>query len=355
MQPDFLRPDDHVLLMDVWDNPIPLHDLRHFRDVGVKTALHFVPWYLIETAPGVLDWTMIDAWIENDKKAGLKTLLVNNGYVPEFFPEDWYMKAHSGTVFNSVAKTGWSILSWWNRDAQKASIDFTQRVINRYKSNPTVAHVPGLGKEGETLLVPFEDTWYDDAAIQSFTAWAMKRHKGDIKSFNRSNFTSYKVWSEVRAPNSTKTGFHAPKPPPNDTPRWLFDTLLPQVLAHHRLFAPVSWSNLHYAFSWESGNFLIKDVYKALGNGVCSIQFTHFPHGNLMWKAVLDSNMYDTKLYVGSEWTEGMIPHTPLAIEQGIQGFVTSPIHSYSGHKATEPWMFDTFKWCIGEFLKVRR
>jgi len=69
-------------------------------------------------------------------------------------------------------------------------------------------------------------------------------------------------------------------------------------------------------------------------------------------KAVLSNPR--SKYFVGSEWVEGLKSNYEKAIEHGVYGFLTAPMHIYVPYAQIEDWMLDNIREAIKNLSLVR-
>ncbi len=124
------------------------------------------------------------------------------------------------------------------------------------------------------------------------------------------------------------------------------------VISRHKILE-AQHGELWTAFHHFNRPLWFKDVHDAIRlafptSTFYSIQYTYF--GNLIRrkKTVRDTqwarDMWNIKYFVGSEYCEGLREHTPIAIEHGIYGFITSPLYL---NRRLEQWMLDDLSWAM--------
>jgi len=62
-----------------------------------------------------------------------------------------------------------------------------------------------------------------------------------------------------------------------------------------------------------------------------------------------------SKYFVGSEWAEGLATNLEKALEHGVYGFLTSPMHNFVPYTQIEDWMLDNIKEAIKRLSLIRR
>ena len=78
------------------------------------------------------------------------------------------------------------------------------------------------------------------------------------------------------------------------------------------------------------------------------LQHWYFPCMDNDYARGLIRNNPKSKYFVGSEWVPGLETNYKAGMEQGAWGFLTSPIHAYSGEASFQEWMLNT----IGNAIK---
>jgi hypothetical protein len=116
---------------------------------------------------------------------------------------------------------------------------------------------------------------------------------------------------------------------------------------HHFLGHPKNWNNTHILNVYRA----IRDEFPAAP--FYSIQFAHFAVGNtpiveptLFAKTTLYKELFDLKVFVGSEYCEGLKTNYDKLIQQNLWGFITSPLQSFNmaKPKSIEPWMVEVIR-----------
>lgn len=329
-----MHKDDYIIAMDLWPDQengarrMDYGELCKLRDTGVKTVLTFIPWFKIEDKSGAIDWSETFDTATRYKRAGLKGLFVAPDMAPQHYPIDWYQKSWDGTLYNDVKKTGWSIFSPWNKDAQKRLAEFVvaaKRVLQTVGND--MQAIASLGREGESILVPQANAFHDNAAIAE--------------------------WNEVNggAPlpyQETGWGMQA------DTPvtRWLQASLTDFYVKSQSLYQE-NWTMLHRAYGWDAGCF-IDSMMGNLAGPKYGIQFTHFPHGPLMQRTLADMRKHNITMWAGSEYPEGIVKHVHLAISQGLQGLLTAPIYPGTRYTRVDNDVIKLFQYGMAAFKNAR-
>jgi hypothetical protein len=346
----FMKDDEFFLLMDLEPAdgimkgiPVDPDNLLRLRDAGIQTAVKYLDWGAIETKKGKYDWSASDAYVEKMHNAGMKVLLCTYISPPAFFPDEWYthfaggrdpaVPAYPNDAFGKPQKI--NTLSLWHAEAQAYSDAFIRKAIKHYSSDDTQLYNAQL-TVGETMYHN-EPAWFEDVALQAFK---------DYSHQDRQPF-------------------------PNDpiTEEWLRKTYLDTLIRQQQIFQEQGfgelWSSTHRLIAYFSGLYgngckWIDDMYEAyLSNFPTSqlnvIQYTYFPHGSSYWQMELnDMRLYGINIWGGAEYCEGLTPHTPIALAQGLRGLIISPIHPFTGHPQLEPWMVDAISTANGQFKANR-
>lgn len=332
MAAPFVRDDEYILLMDLEDEkgitrgrPISAEDMQRLADIGVRTAVKYVYWNLVQPKKDVWDWSHPDRLVTKCLKAGMKAVL--SAYVAPvtWGPDDWY------TLLASRAKSG--SLSLWCREAQDASDRFLQELRARY--GPEVSIFNAQLTNGETIYHN-EPAFYDVHALESY------RERFGAKAF----------------PSTTSL----------ETEGWLRDTYVGTLVRQYSILLKGSedqtiWTALNraiatYTWLWGNGCKYMDDVYRGYLQAfpeatINQIYYTFFPHGPGIWSQVMsDRRYYNLKIYAGAEYCEGLRNHVPLAVQQGLRGLILAPIHPFTPHEKIEPWMIEDIHWAIGEFRR---
>jgi len=99
--PSFLHADDYIILMITpgREEPWTVEVLTAMRQAGIRTVIHYVSWRDLERTPGEFNWPYVQAQIDRDRAADVKTLLSVYDIAPPFFEEDYYLRAPNGTRY----------------------------------------------------------------------------------------------------------------------------------------------------------------------------------------------------------------------------------------------------------------
>jgi hypothetical protein len=332
----FFAPDEHFILMDknqanFWEQPPALEgyisedDLRMLYDCGIRTAYMFdMKWNSIETSKGVYDWHYADDYVERATRLGYKVLIPSSTYIPQWFPDDWYLWDASGKPFDhhDVAPDTKHAISPWNSEAREYELRFLELLHHRYLAT-NVLVINSYTLAGETLL-PNELACYDPHALASFHAMygngEMPANDGRTAAWLKSTYIAL-----LLAQQSILV----------DTPsREIFTMLHPQLVEFHRPFS--------------NGCDWIADILEQYNSIVKPSVINHIYYTYTMWTNKHQlmcewAATYHEQVWGGAEYCEGLPMTTPQAIKNGNRGQILAPC--YPGiHEKIEPWMINNLK-----------
>jgi hypothetical protein len=288
----FIEPTEHLIVMDEYGNHLLPDELRMLADAGVKTvyAHGMINWQRMQPDENdLIDWSELDAYVANIRKAGLKVLLPFLQDPPNWKPDDWY--------FTRQASRGRMIPSYTNLRTKVDLDAFALEIIANYLGDD-VQTIYSIPIDGE---FPFHD-WPTDGAchvpIDKFVDFVLRR-------------------------------------------QWTFNAQFDEVwTSYHHTCNPVYIDPLYAALQ-----------ERFPGSQHYGIQFTYFPHGQgLMDKVICTSRRYKVKYYVGAEYCQGLRGNVPQCIAHGMHGVIVAPIHSFQPHHRVEKWMLDDIEWAIKTF-----
>lgn len=321
----FMADDEFIILMDFDDHPrsslvgpvVTPEDALRLREVGVKTAMKYVQWHMIEPERGVYDWDYLDKSIEKWTNADIKVMLNSPMTTIQWAPDNWYPKNRHELIIKSS-------LSAFNKEAQDYQNNFLKLLVDRYPKDKVCA-INGQLTQGETVYHN-EPAYYDDAAREDYA----QLYGSVDEDFN--NCESLKVEG------------------------WLKDAYVSMLVKQQMVLSQTPhkdiWTALHPAIRlWKhlkcNGNKYYFDIFQAFrrmlpDSQINQILYTYWPHGTGIWKIALeDASIFGIKLWVGSEYCEGMKTNLSNFLSQNLRGFITSPIHPFTPHKKIEQWMLD--------------
>jgi len=356
---EFLRADEWNIVMDMPEygvvasagsatghlisKALKVDELKRLRDVGVRTALEFVSWDRIETKRGRYDWSLPDEMVTRCRAAGMKAILMTPNHLPQWMPDDWWCWTRDGKAMRTVSAEDHvrivPCLSPWNEDAQWYQNVFIRMVCERYKADDVLC-IQSQTQDGEFILPAGAAGLYDPAALASFAEYTGSASTGSP---------------------STGSGSGLPDVTSPVTQRWMYASLREVVIEQQRIYCESHPSRtvcmqLHPEYTsnrWQaSGNMDIVEYWGAIQSVVkpdncMHIFFTCFYPG--MEERVMDYGArlqmrYGVDVLTGSEWPEGLRVNTGKAIEYGLRGLVTAPIHPFCARYALEEWMVEAFR-----------
>jgi hypothetical protein len=352
----FIPNNCHNLIMDLADDPrhvagyLPQHslsqdDLMRLSDAGMTVALEFVQWDRYSLSEAEYDFHTLDATLERVRKAGMKCLLLGPNTVPQWCPDSWYVQTQDGTPLKQVdtssrynSATRWGCLSPWNDEAQSYQNGFITAFCHKYNASDVLC-IQSHSRDGESLLPPGVAAFYDPAAVASFREYI-----------------------------GTQSEAALPDPMHYATQLWLRDSLSQVLLTQQHIYCESSphreiflQAHPYYAAWPNSGQAYLLDYYKLIQSDVRPdtfnmLAFTAFDNGHdaYLWPFVSQLQSMGINVYTGSEWAEGLNRNTPRAIEKGIRGLVTCPIHPFNGHTRVEEWMIGALAQSRQTFVEAK-
>lgn len=346
----FIKPDETNIVMDNPDTgvnkwkpeftsvPLKLDELKALRDTGVQTVLEFSPSASVDE--GVYNWGVTDEAVERCRKAGLKVLLMGPTTVPQWCPDDWYVRLADGTVMKDHDPRNpvqtWGCLSPWNSEARGWLREYVREFIMRY-SAPDVLCINSFSQEGESMLPPAGACLYDTAALQEYR---------------------YFMNDPTAVPNAAS----------GITQRWMFETLRSWVVTLQEMYVAghpsrEAFMSLHPVYwGWPaSGAYDIAGYMRAILDEVRPDRLTHIVFCyfdnkfDFMYRFVQEMMDLGIDYIVGSEWPEGLLTHSNEAARLGIKALLTCPTHPYKQRYTVEPWMLDAFRTSRAQQLKAHQ
>jgi hypothetical protein len=308
----FIRPDEHIIIMEDLYNPFSLDDLHKIEDAGIKTVYvtHPFCWNLIANRvvrdSSFWDWGSVDKRLEILLKTGLKLMLPFYHTTPDWFPDEWYIQKHPTELDHNIP-------NYANEDFIGAVDEFLVGALNHYRDiRDRVQLTYAIPAGGEFLwdAVLTENFPATDEQIINFV---VGRQKILAKQHNE-------IW----------------------------------MLFHNFLGDPMNWNNTHLPVLYQAlaNEFVGTDIY--------SIQGAHFSCGyttsNENQMKVKEYNKkFGIKFFVGSDYCEGLSTNFDAALEQGVRGFLTAPLHHShpKQFKVVKPWMVDAIKEANQKFMEI--
>lgn len=288
----FLSADEHLIVMDEYANHLTLDELRALAGVGVRTiyAHAMINWQRMQPHEGdLINWSELDDYIGDIRKAGLKVLLPFLQDPPNWKPDNWY--------FTRQTSHGRMIPSYTNKQTGYDLDAFALEIMECYQ-NEMAQLIFSIPLDGE---FPFHD-WPTDGQYH-------------VPEEDFINFVSNR--------------------------QWIFNSRFGEI-----------WTSYHHTMNPEYIGPLYTALGERFPDSQhYGIQFTYFPHGgSLMQNVINTSRKYGVKYYVGAEYCQGLRPNVPQCIEQQMHGVLVAPIHSFQAHHRVKKWMLEDIEWSIKTF-----
>lgn len=320
----FMLPDEHILLMN-YNSSITI-DATHMltvdersklNELGIRTAIEYPRWRCVEPEKGKYNFSILDNIIRLNRESCTKTIFsVCGSELPEWMPSEWFAKQKDGKVRREV-------LSLWNRKAQDYKFSFYEKLIDKF-SAPDVLFVLGEYMEGEAIL-PCEPSFYDDAALDNYKYW-------DKTSLPDINNPDTKLWLDHTAIN------------------YFIELQDLFVKQHNEIWNMQQW--LMNKWSRATINFVQPKLMKIYRDtfpsaNIMLLQYTYYdeshPQENVDWvKNIQQISQCET--IVEAHFCAGLKETTPKAIAEGFKGQILCPVHSMSGNRKMEHWMYGEIK-----------
>ena len=310
----FIEQDERIIIMDIGGakgfkngievpelvvrpNLLPVDDLKHLRDIGIKTvyAQGMLDWNVIQPDLGAeLNFDKLDEYIERMQQSGMKAIVPFIEVAPTWKTDDWYIR-----------RDYYGIPNYRSEEAAMDYDAIAQALLPRYdkKYFQLTYGIPSGGEfavhfhaYNSRLTLPGDEILPTKVLVD----WVIGRNSLLEPQHNE-------IWT-----------------------------------AYHHLTHPVWMDELYNAMRVE---FPSSEFY--------GIQFTYFGPVNRRRNMIPDlqhaRDTWGIKYFVGSEYCQGLREHTPIAIEHGVWGFITSPFHFEQRQKYTnmEDWMFDELAWSL--------
>jgi hypothetical protein len=318
-----MQPDERLLFMEMqtdYATPeirLPEEDIRMLVDAGIKTCISFCTnWDWIEPQKGVYNFDYYDRRVELLQRAGMKVYLQCQTWFPNWLPDEWKVKGRT-QVFSDISP--------WNSEGWKYMLDFYAKMCERYNSS-TVVVMNSYLTDGETFL-PNELSCFDKAALEQYQDIYHKmpeEHDPDTDAWY--NASVVRAYSDIQ--------------------RVLFNNAYQEI-----------WVTLHPALFGQYGNgtICLPQILAALR--------AEFPTANIsqlfctwrQWSGLYPqmkewSTQFNTNIFGGAEYAEGVVTSVDIAKEQGIRGLLIGPTHPYTNHRRIEPWMLDNIRTALAKW-----
>jgi Beta-galactosidase len=315
----FITPDDHIILMDipkVTGQRVSQDEMCQLRDAGILTTFRFyTEWDEVNPAPGVWDFSGLDAYVAQANAVGMKTLLACYSHGPSWAPTDWLVQTATGPQPR--------VLSPWNEAAQAASLELYTKMRDHFTS-PTVEVIDTWLVDGETMFLN-EPAWYDPEAL-----------------------ASYKL---VMGSSAVPAVLNP------DTDKWLHDSYIGMYMNQQTILQAAHnevWTALHPALAgmYQNGNIWIPDLlanYATFpGVQICQFYYTWI-QWQYLWPAMLAwKAQFNTHVFGGAEYSTGLPTTAPAAKAFG-GGLLCGVLHPFTGIPVLQPGMVQL----IREAIKV--
>jgi beta-galactosidase len=179
-------------------------DYRTAAEDGMNAFRHWFLWSAIETAHGVFDWEDYDRHFDLAKRYGLKTIIAEHLYTPEWAFHE-YAHAHIedregrkpfGKMNASCGAGGTAGLCLDHADARLLAEEFLKQMVLRYKNHPGMGGYDIWNECNYT----HQSACYCDATAEKLRTW-LKNKYGDVRSVGQAwRRFSFSEWEHVTPP-----------------------------------------------------------------------------------------------------------------------------------------------------------
>jgi beta-galactosidase len=190
-----------------WSNPPKEdweRDYKTAAEDGMNIFRHWIPWSVLEQAPGRFVWDALDLHLDLAAKNGIKTILSEWSAAP---PEWAYRKYDHARVKDRDGRKGFSTMSGScntggfgglcldNDDFREAAGNYMHQLASHCKGNPGLG---GYDIWNECNMSP--DLCYCPGTVARFREWLNKKY-GDLKTLGEAWFRpSCASWEDVIPP-----------------------------------------------------------------------------------------------------------------------------------------------------------
>lgn len=336
----FLERDDNILLMTNppvfpgfehrGDRSCSREDYKRLADAGIKTAVMYTNWGLIEREFGVRDWSYLDKAIEDAASAGLKILLSDYTWGAPCMPDEWYIASQNG-VEKYLHQ-----LSIWNNEAQNYVADFTREMAKRYVTNKVNIFCTQAAYGESYLFHDVPNIFFDKAALTSFRLYA--------------GVDALPVPYRYRTPENEQL-----------TDDWIGASIVEHMLRRNSLIMELNgnneiWTSAHHLMVQQgagNGSKFIRWVLDAYKQNfpevkIHGIQYTVWVHGNnFNYRTMLKEDIakYGIDFYGGAEYCDGIKHYLPALLASEFRGFIVAPFSILTDFQKLEPWMVENIKY----------
>jgi hypothetical protein len=302
----FINDDEFIIILnDQNGGSYGVDDLHRLYDAGIRTIIRYPFWRNIETAWGVYDWESVDRWIDEDRQAGLKTMLAIYDHPPAFLPDEWYLRRPDGELYTYPGFYE-RVMSPWNFEGWRYHLNFIARCCQRNNA-PDVLCFRSTVQGGAVMLPEYEEIRLDGELLPTVLRM-MSDEQGIFVTH-----PSHEIWTAL----------------------------------HPALDSVVQSGN---ALRGDIYNLIRREFPQAIHHVICHVYFADV----LGKETTLNEIRQGVKMWVGSEYAEGLTLNTDEAISLGFRGFVTSPLHTLGKYRTLEPWMLDNIRESLEKWRKAR-
>ena len=296
----FIEPDEHLIIMDMNHGggvDLTYDEMCLLRTAGVRTLYYqaAIRWDVMQPKDGApLDWSVVDSFVENARRAGLKMLIPFVYSIPRWKPDEFfYSREQAGELCYGVPNYG-------SADVTAELDAFMVEVIERYggEDAQVIYSIPG---NGEFALHLWPRSPKMDYPMNEFVAWVVARQRILVEQHDE-------IW----------TGYH-----PYTSPEYWEPV-------YGALFSEFPFAR-HYGFI-----------------------FTYVQHSRPHIKELIHYNQrYGMTYYAGTEYVQGMAGHVPRLIDGGVR-MLTAPKHPFQQYRGIEPWMLETIEKAIAQYEEAQ-
>ena len=301
----FLDPDDYIIIMDMNvgnlapGTELTLDEMKMLADAGVKTLYYqaAVRWDRMQpTQDSPIDWSNLDQWVENGRKAGMKMLVPPVFSFPRWLPNDFFLSHEYDRDSDAFG-----VPNYTNPDALEIMIDWVSGVVNRYYADD-VQVIHSMPINGEFVVELYPRTPHIPFDVKVLIDWNIA-----IQSILAAQHGE--VWSIYNS---------------YINPVWWFD----YFAGLRQYFPPEKYKHYGYVFTY-----------------VQHIGITHV-------QRCLNFNQDTGMIYFGgTEYVQGMRRNVPILKRNGAR-MLCAPKHPYQQFKTVTPWMQDEIRWAIEQYGK---
>ncbi len=190
-QIDFTKPHNVP-----WDEP----DFAALKRSGINRAEINMDWGDIEPHRGQYDFKLLDGYLNETAKAGIKMYLI---FWESVWDERQGKNPPKWLTAREVMSNGQAAQEppWWDEGAQKAYFDYVAHTIDHVKNNPGFGGLYANYGWLDAMWGPRRRdnpglAGYAPADIKAFYRWLPQTYK-NLAGFNHQWHTSYHTWKDV--------------------------------------------------------------------------------------------------------------------------------------------------------------